>query len=197
LAILALTANALRGEERRAHAAGMDEYLTKPLQLQPLKAAIFRWLKRSVPVAAGSLPAPLAPGAPAAAARAVPAAAAIAAPQKMVDLSVLHGLVGDDAEIVQEFLGDFHRSSARLAGELREAHGAGDTRRVAAIAHQLKSSSRAIGALALGDLCAEVENACKAGATADAVQAQVQRFAECHGAVMAELESLLAPAGSD
>ena len=42
--ILALTANALRSEATRAEAAGMDEYLTKPLRLTLLKAALSRWL---------------------------------------------------------------------------------------------------------------------------------------------------------
>ena len=42
--ILALTANALRGEASRAMAAGMDEYLTKPLQLQMLNDALTKWL---------------------------------------------------------------------------------------------------------------------------------------------------------
>ena len=42
--ILALTANALRGEATRALAAGMDEYLTKPLQLRLLSDALARWL---------------------------------------------------------------------------------------------------------------------------------------------------------
>ncbi len=42
--ILALTANALRGEAAQAMAAGMDEYLTKPLQLQRLNDALAKWL---------------------------------------------------------------------------------------------------------------------------------------------------------
>ena len=54
--ILALTANAVRGEMTRALALGMDEYLTKPLQLHLLEAAVQkRLLKRS------DLPVPLAP----------------------------------------------------------------------------------------------------------------------------------------
>lgn len=44
--ILALTADALRGEAARAMAAGMDEYLTKPLQLRMLAKALGRWLPR-------------------------------------------------------------------------------------------------------------------------------------------------------
>ena len=44
LPILALTANALHGEAERCLSIGMDDYLTKPLQLDPLAAALKRWL---------------------------------------------------------------------------------------------------------------------------------------------------------
>jgi CheY-like chemotaxis protein len=44
--ILALTADVLRGEAARALAAGMDEYLTKPLQLRMLGDALEKWLPR-------------------------------------------------------------------------------------------------------------------------------------------------------
>jgi CheY-like chemotaxis protein len=44
--ILALTANALRGEATQALAAGMDEYLTKPLQLRMLGEALEKWMPR-------------------------------------------------------------------------------------------------------------------------------------------------------
>ena len=44
LPILMLTANALSGEASLAMAAGMDEYLTKPIQMQVLKAALDRWM---------------------------------------------------------------------------------------------------------------------------------------------------------
>ncbi|MDE2628156.1 MAG: response regulator [Burkholderiales bacterium] len=47
--ILALTANALRGEAARAHRAGMDGYLTKPLPLSVLKDALARWLPPAGP----------------------------------------------------------------------------------------------------------------------------------------------------
>ena len=42
--IIALTANALRGEEARAQASGMDAYLTKPVALQLLKETLERWV---------------------------------------------------------------------------------------------------------------------------------------------------------
>lgn len=47
LPILALTANAYHHEQARAEAAGMDGYLTKPLLLDALQAALERWLPPS------------------------------------------------------------------------------------------------------------------------------------------------------
>jgi PAS domain S-box-containing protein len=47
LPILALTANALRGEAERAQELGLDDYLTKPLMLEELEQALARWLGTS------------------------------------------------------------------------------------------------------------------------------------------------------
>jgi signal transduction histidine kinase/CheY-like chemotaxis protein/HPt (histidine-containing phosphotransfer) domain-containing protein len=178
--ILALTANALRGEELRAQAAGMDEYLTKPLQLGVLKAALTRWL-----------PQPLADDAanvsdekPAGAAMSdVPSASP-------VDLAVLHALVGDDPQIVRELLVEFRASARRLAEELHGACTQDDLRQVAAIAHKLKSSSRSVGALALGDRCAELENASRAGVRDDILHVLLQ-FDEALAAADAAIAHIL------
>ena len=146
--ILALTANALRGEADHALAAGMDDFLTKPVTLELLRATLEKWM--SV-VHASSLP-----DAP----RTKPTNAHAGA---AVDVAVLKALVGDDEEIVREFLSDYLASARRLAADLQAACAAADTRQVGAIAHKLKSSSRSVGALALGELCAGLESAAKAG----------------------------------
>lgn len=44
--IIALTANALLGERERCLAAGMDGFLTKPIQLEALYAEVARWAHR-------------------------------------------------------------------------------------------------------------------------------------------------------
>ena len=139
LPILALTANALREEARRVRAAGMDEYLTKPIQLAALGAALARWLPRRSSAAAPMEACP--PQGPA------------------VDVAVLQSLVGDDPRTVDEFLAEFLLVARAQAAEVDAACQAEDHRQVGAIAHKLKASSRSIGALALGDLCAELENA--------------------------------------
>ena len=162
--ILALTANASQGEVHHTIAAGMDEYLTKPIRLQTLETALGKWLPQTHEP---SLPAPLSEPL-----KGEPTAAA-------VDVTVLRGFVGDDPDTVREFLADYLAAAQRLGAELGAAAAAGDGEQVQAIAHKLKSSSRTVGAGTLADLCASLE---KAGQTRD-------RDAIRHG--MAEFEAAL------
>jgi len=173
--IIALTANALRNEEKRALDAGVDVYLIKPVQLQLLRAALEECLPRkngsAIPTAA-------------------PKESLGRDTPPVVDLDVLKGFVGDDAQTVRELLHEYLDSARRLSAELREACAANDARRVGAIAHKLKSSSRSVGALALGDMCATLENASRAGTDADMARS-AQRFEESMAAVDACIVGLL------
>lgn len=145
--ILALTANALRGEANRARAAGMDEYLTKPVQLGQLGSALDKWLPATA--AKPELPAP--------------AVAKPAAGKRLLDVSVLTALVGDDQANLRRLFGIYLTSLRSACEELLPALASNDVRVIGGIAHRLKASSRSVGALELGDLCAELENACRAG----------------------------------
>jgi len=50
----------------------------------------------------------------------------------------------------------------QITAELKTACENGQAAQVGALAHKLKSSARSVGALALGELCAEIEQAGKA-----------------------------------
>ncbi|MEZ5585619.1 MAG: PAS domain S-box protein [Sedimenticolaceae bacterium] len=155
--ILALTANALRGEAQRATEAGMNGYLTKPVTLDRLKQALDTWLPNTTPVDAqlesgNPLPVP---------------AEGIA---KVVDVSVLEGLVGDDRQIIHGLLTQYRDTARGYAKELHVAGIHNDIAEIGAIAHKLKSASRSVGALALGDLCAGLENAAKTGDSQTALE---------------------------
>jgi CheY-like chemotaxis protein len=134
--IIALTANALRGEAARAKVTGMDDYLTKPVALARLREVLEIWMPSTAAVSA-------------------------TAPVRALDVAVLKRLVGDDPAIIHDLLTGYTRATVQAAAELRTAAAAKDYAQIGAIAHKLKSSSRSVGALPLGDLSAELENAGK------------------------------------
>ncbi|MDP2761992.1 MAG: PAS domain S-box protein [Sideroxyarcus sp.] len=177
--IIAITANALKGEADHCRAIGMDDYLSKPVQLVNLKAMLDKWL----PVAVEPVP-------DVGRAASTDSGQALPADEKMcrvtsigqaepdllqlheggnlpVDVNVLKALVGDDEVMIREFLHDFRLSAAKIAVELRVACTAGEAIAAGALAHKLKSSARSVGALALGELCAAMEKADKAGDTTE------------------------------
>jgi PAS domain S-box-containing protein len=142
LPIIALTANALRDEEVRCRAAGMDGYLSKPARLAQLKSTIERWL----------LPVP-------SAAKTDESSVRTQATEMPADLRVLTDLVGDDPRVLRKILETFCARTAHSVQELAQGHANGALQTLADIGHQLKSSARSIGALRLGQICADIEEA--------------------------------------
>jgi len=137
--IIALTANALRGESERCLAVGMDEYMSKPAPLAALAAVLEKWLPAADPAKTldlSSMP---------------------------VQVSILEALVGTDPALIRDFLQEFAASAAHLAAELAAACGKQQSKDAADIAHKLKSSARSVGALRLGEICAAIEVAGTAG----------------------------------
>ena len=116
--------------------------------------------------------------------------AASAPEASALDVTVLTDLVGDDPKIVRDFLGHFQTSAQRLANELRGFRATDDLRQIGAVAHKLRSSSRSVGALVLGDLCAELENSCRTGTRESILQGMV-RFEAALLEVDAKIEDLL------
>ncbi len=104
-------------------------------------------------------------------------------------MKVLEQLVGDDPAVIGEFLQDFRVSATKIGTELGAACVAGDAATAGAAAHKLKSAARSVGALGLGELCAEMERAGKAG-DAQALNALLPRFESELATVDKYIESL-------
>ncbi len=197
--IIAFTANALKGEADHCREIGMDDYLSKPVQLVKLRATLEKWL----PVAAESAPVDSIstpdgqPDVGRASSRHAHLGSVGIKPDLQqpiakllpVDVNVLKKLVGDDAAIVAEFLHDFRLSAEKIAEELHAACMAGQAGTAGSLAHKLKSSARSVGALALGELCFEME---KAGKTSDmsALTVMLPKFEQELAAVESYLGSL-------
>ena len=179
LPIVALTANTLHGEAVRCRAAGMDDYMTKPVQLDALKRMLERWL----PAAAADsfMAASAADGTPAPGPHRAPAALAV------FDPTILKRLVGDDPAIIAELLDDFGQALVVGSQDLARTGADEGWAEAGEIAHRLKSSARSVGALALGDCCDRIEQAVEAGDIA-AIGAAMLAFHVARLAVSAVLD---------
>ena len=76
---------------------------------------------------------------------------------------MLRQLVGDETDVLRDFLQEYRNSARHQAGELQAAFERHDAAGARAVAHKLKTSSRCVGALALGQLCEQLEKAGRDG----------------------------------
>ncbi len=131
--IVAVTANAMAGEDERCRAAGMDAYLSKPVSLDRLHAVLERWFASTTP--------------------ATPA----------IDRSVLDPWVEDNEPQRQKLLKRFSTSIEDSRRDIEVAMASSNLAALAAEAHKLKGSAMAVGARAVGEAAAALESAAKAG----------------------------------
>jgi GAF domain-containing protein/CheY-like chemotaxis protein/HPt (histidine-containing phosphotransfer) domain-containing protein len=165
--IVAMTAEVMRGDREGFLAAGMNDYVAKPIRPQELIAAIARTPSRTRTPAAGD--------------------AGVARPP--VDASVLDRLAesmgGDDA-FVTELIEQFVTDSPALVAAARRGLEAGDADEVRRAAHTLKSNAATFGANELADRSSRLEAAAKAGGLDDGL-AQIEAIDEELGRVHAAL----------
>jgi signal transduction histidine kinase/CheY-like chemotaxis protein len=148
--VIALTANVTKGEAERCLAAGMDDFLGKPVSIAQLAARLRIWLPH--------VPFPVAP-APAAVTVAplLPAAAVPAAAVPALDRQVLDDITGGDKAESQRLLEEFVQTAAHDADLLQQALQRGDTAAALREVHRLKGAARLVGAQALAELASGLE----------------------------------------
>jgi PAS domain S-box-containing protein len=154
--IIAMTAHVMREDRDKCLAAGMDDFLSKPVRVAHLGSVLTRWLTASATTAAGEASVP------------PTNSADTLSPSPSVDWEIFRELAGSDAMRLQKLSERYLRQTTEQFAKLRDAIATGDAPDVKRIAHSAAGSSAMCGMNPMVALLRELERMGQMGQLADA-----------------------------
>lgn len=148
--IIAITAHALMGDKEKCLRAGMNDYLSKPVNHQKLTATIDKWLK----IDSANLP---------------PIDEEKKITLQIVDFEHFENISLNNEDFQQDLAATYISDTLKRINKLEGFIGSGDLVKAAAEAHTIKGASYSTGALQMGETALNIELALKKNEPANAV----------------------------
>ncbi len=165
--IIAMTANAMQGDSKKCLAAGMNDYVSKPVDIAELRRAIEGWIPPGTTRKSG-----------------VPAAGPTSDAQTTlvqekaedapVDMERLLEVAAGNAEKMRRLVNIYFKQADEIIPALEQAIQSGAANHVRDLAHKFKGASASLGMTAVSPLMAELERLGGAGSLDGASEIHAQ-----------------------
>jgi CheY-like chemotaxis protein/HPt (histidine-containing phosphotransfer) domain-containing protein len=139
--IIAVTAHSMKIHREECFAAGMDDYMSKPVRLDTLRKRLEHWTGHKLRVKPPVVPAP----------------ESVDDDWPEMEKHLRKLLEQTDPEFLKEFLGLFVSSGEEILGEVTTAYEKEDRHALERAAHSMLGASRNVGATDLAERCREIE----------------------------------------
>jgi len=177
LPVIAMTADAMAGDRERALDCGMNDHISKPLNVEDMFATLAKWIHpgpgRGAPSVDVSPVTPLTAGLPAS----LPG----------IDLNAGLRTCMGKVELYLRLLRKFHVSQQAFCAEFLDARGQGDPSVTIRLAHTLRGTAGNIGAVGVANAASQLEQVCL---SAGEEQDVADRLAEVERCLTPMLEGL-------
>ncbi|MEG4422743.1 MULTISPECIES: PAS domain S-box protein [unclassified Microcoleus] len=169
--VIAMTANALKGDREKCLAAGMDDYISKPIAIEKLKSVLENWSAK-LKIGTGKF-------------NGQELQNSEPDLESVVDMARLHEISGADLEFEREILQAFVVDTGSYLEAAKEAIALGDMETLARHAHQIKGVSATAAVRLMPDMADrlqslaesnDLEGATKIIAELEIILARVQKF---------------------